>query len=97
MCYLKTEINTILTVLLQLSHGIFLKSNVAFLLLQTFELFDKMAKIKTIKTIFMNHSDLLLKTVIITKILLQLSHGNHLKLDIVLSQSFRQNGKVQSY
>ena len=45
----------------------------------------------------MKCSDELLKTEIITKILLQLSHGNHLKLDIVLSQSFRQNGKVQSY
>ena len=71
MCYLKTEINTILTVLLQLSHGNFLKSNVAFLLLQTFEIFDKMAKIKTM-TIFMNSSDVLLKTSINTKILLQL-------------------------
>ena len=41
MCYLKTEINTILTVLLQLSHGNFLKFNVAFLLLQTFEYLTK--------------------------------------------------------
>ena len=74
MCYLKTEINTILTVLLQLSHGIFLKSNVAFLLLQTFEIFNKIAKIKTIKTIFMNSSDVLVKIAINTNILLQLSH-----------------------
>ena len=75
----------------------FLKSNVVFLLLQTFELFDKMANIKTIKTILMKCSDVLLKTEIISKILLQLSHGNHLKSDIVLSQSFRQNGEVQNY
>ena len=54
----------------------FLKSNVVFLLLQTFKIFDKMAKIKTIKTIFMNNSDVLLKTAINTKILLQLSHGH---------------------
>ena len=90
MCYLKTEINTILTVLLQLSHGNFLKSNVAFLLLQTFEIFDKMAKVKTIKTIFMNSSDVLLKTAINTNILLQLSHGHFLKIGCLL-QSFRQN------
>ena len=51
---LKTAVNP--KILLQLSHGIFLKSNVAFLLLQTFEIFDKIAKIKTIKTIFMNSS-----------------------------------------
>ena len=76
MCYLKTEINTILTVLLQLSHWHFLKSNVAFLLLQTFEIFDKIAKIKTVKTIFMNSSDVLLKIAINTNILLQLSHGH---------------------
>ena len=49
-------------------------SNVVFLLLQTFEIVDKMAKIKTIKTIFMNSSDVLLKTAINTKILLQLSY-----------------------
>ena len=79
MCYLKTEINTILTVLLQLSHGNFLKSNVAFLLLQTFEIFDKIAKIKTIKTIFMNSSDVLLKIAINTNILIQLSHRHFFK------------------
>ena len=79
MCYLKTEINTILTVLLQLSHGNFLKSNVAFLLLQTFEIFDKMAKVKTIKTIFMNSSDVLLKIAINTNILIQLSHRHFFK------------------
>ena len=79
MCYLKTEINTILTVLLQLSHGNFLKSNVAFLLLQTFEIFDQIAKIKTIKTIFMNSSDVLLKIAINTNILIQLSHRHFFK------------------
>ena len=78
MCYLKTEINTILTVLLQLSRNFF-KSNEAFLHPQTFEIFDKMAKIKTIKTIFMKSSDMLLKTAINTNILLQLSHGHFLK------------------
>ena len=67
------------------------------MLLQTFELFDKMANIKTIETIFMKCSDVLLKTEIISKILLQLSHGNHLKSDIILSHSFRQNGEVQNY
>ena len=54
-------------------------SNVVFLLLQTFEIFDKMAKIKTIKTIFMNSSDMLLKTAININILLQLSHGHFFK------------------
>ena len=71
---LKTAVNP--KILLQLSHGNFLKSDVAFLLLQTFEIFDKMAKIKTIKTIFMNSSDMLLKTAININILLQLSHGH---------------------
>ena len=89
MCYLKTEINTILTVLLQLSRKFF-KSNEAFLLLKTFEIFDKMAKIKTIKTIFMNSSDVLLKTAINTNTLLQLSQGHFLKIGCLL-QSFRQN------
>ena len=69
---LKTAVNP--KILLQLSHGNFLKSNVAFLLLQTFEIFDKIAKIKTIKTIFMNSSDVLLKIAINTNILIQLSH-----------------------
>ena len=65
-------------------------SNVVFLLLQTFEIFDKMAKIKTIKTIFMNSSDVLLKTAINTNTLLQLSHGHFSKIGCLL-QSFRQN------
>ena len=60
-------------------------------------MFYEMAKIKNIKTILMKCSDVLLKTEIISKILLQLSHGNHLKSDIVLSHSFRQNGEVQNY
>ena len=74
---LKTAVNP--KILLQLSHGIFLKSNVAFLLLQTFEIFDKIAKIKTIKTIFMNSSDVLLKIAINTNILIQLSHRHFFK------------------
>ena len=74
---LKTAVNP--KILLQLSHGNFLKSNVAFLLLQTFEIFDKIAKIKTIKTIFMNSSDVLLKIAINTNILIQLSHRHFLK------------------
>ena len=69
---LKTAVNP--KILLQLSHGNFLKSNVAFLLLQTFEIFDKMAKVKIVKTIFMNSSDVLLKIAINTNILIQLSH-----------------------
>ena len=74
---LKTAVNP--KILLQLSHGNFLKSNVAFLLLQTFEIFDKIAKIKTIKTIFMNSSDVLLKIAINTNILIQLSHRHFFK------------------
>ena len=74
---LKTAVNP--KILLQLSHGNFLKSNVAFLLLQTFEIFDKMAKVKTIKTIFMNSSDVLLKIAINTNILIQLSHRHFFK------------------
>ena len=74
---LKTAVNP--KILLQLSHGNFLKSNVAFLLLQTFEIFDKIAKIKTIKTIFMNSSDVLLKIAINTNILIQLSHRHFKK------------------
>ena len=45
----------------------------------------------------MRSSDVLLKTAVNPKILLQLSHGNHLKSDIVLSHSLRQNGEVQNY
>ena len=59
---------------------IIFKSNVIFPLLQIFELFDKMAKIKTSKAILMNNSNVLLKTAIITKILFQISHGNPLKI-----------------
>ena len=52
------------------------KSNAVFLPLRTLEILDKMAKIKTIKIIPMNRSDVLPKTSTNTKILLQPSHGN---------------------
>ena len=57
MCYLKTEINTKYYLNFHMDF-LFFKSNVVFLLLQTFE---KMAKINTIKTILMNSSNVLLK------------------------------------
>ena len=48
--------------------------------------FDKMAKFKTIKTIVMKRSDVVLKTAIITKILFQLWHGNRLKSNVGILQ-----------
>ena len=65
MCHLKTEIKY--KSIISTFTWKFFKIKCSFLLLQTFELFDKMAKIKTIKTILMNSSDVVLKTAIITK------------------------------
>ena len=53
------------------------KSNVVFLLLQTFE---KMAKINTIKTILMNSSNVLLKNSDKFKNIIAVSTGKFLKL-----------------
>ena len=58
--------------------------------------FDKMAKFKTIKTIVMKRSDVVLKTAIITKILFQLWHGNHLKSNVGILQSLDKMAKFQT-
>ena len=58
--------------------------------------FDKMAKFKTIKTIVMKRSDVVLKTAIITKILFQPWHGNHLKSNVGILQSLDKMAKFQT-
>ena len=45
----------------------------------------------------MKSSDVLLKTAVNPKILLQLSHGNFYKSDVVLSQSFGQIAKFKTF